>query len=559
MAESSICCTCFDATDTAMSPSVTLASTLFSASATQNPITPASSLFSLGLSTPLAQRAFGAPPVQNSFLGVFSALLQDHSGQGSAKAQPAPAVVGTLPKKKLGLPGADNAADTELIAQSVAAVQVAPIQALHPSPSNVATCVEHTNHNTSLPDRPVAPIGEKQSELQQSGTRGFVPSVVPANSAAKSTIVIENLGKPHEQVPATESKIQANKESPLSAPAPLAFPSSPAVTSSSTGLDKPIPDATRVSTAHVDSFRQNVEYLEAPKTSAGLTLPSDSSPQQGELAKSPNEPENLKQDIDVKPAVGDSAPVRGQPQTSNPSKLSSSLQTPETPDPGETTAQLRDYAKTVSAVLSPVDRVKVVVDAPKTNLKEEVEPNIVKDLKDDSPHRSAVRSADAPAANGAKDNGQVNQPSLFQAREHEPVFEQIAAKIIGNSGLKGSDRETELHVRLSPPELGGVQVHLTASAQGVSARLVVDQEMTKQLLENHAGSLKQRLSESGIQLGSFHVSRHPWGRGGDRHRGDEKAPDLSDPTDEMDPVKSAGQARAVAALSARMGSINVLA
>jgi flagellar hook-length control protein FliK len=200
------------------------------------------------------------------------------------------------------------------------------------------------------------------------------------------------------------------------------------------------------------------------------------------------------------------------------------------------------------------------VDSPKTNLKEDAEPNIVKDLKDDSSHRSSVRSTDAPpATNGTKESGQIDQPSVFQARDHQPVFEQIAAKIIDNSGVRGTDRETELRVRLSPPELGGVQVHLTASSQGVSARLVVDQEMTKQLLENHAGSLKQRLSESGIQLGSFHVSRHPWSTGGERQKGNDTAPELSDPADGIDPVKSVGQARAVAASSARMGSINVLA
>jgi flagellar hook-length control protein FliK len=512
----------------------------------------------LGLSIPLAQRAFGAAESKNSFLGVFSTLLQDHSHVGDTKAPPI-STEGTLPKKKASLPGADTPVDTKLNAQSIAAVQVATIQLVKPSPANAANGAEHAAPATGRADGPVAPIGQKPSEPQQSGPRGFVPSASPVSSAAKSPIVNQNVAIPHEQGPATQTKDRVSEQSPLAPPEPLAFPSARAAPASTRGLENPKPDSIELGTSRVDSFQPNTEYPDATKPRTELTSTPESNAKLGESAESPKAPENLKQDVAVKLAVGDPAPARLQPLASNPSKFGPPAQPPETGGIEEATAQVGGYAKSLSSVLSPLDRVKVAVYAPKTNLEEDAEPNIVKGLKDDSSHRSAVRSTDAPLANGVKETGQVNQPSILQAREHEPVFEQIAAKIIANSSVKGPDRETELHVRLSPPELGGVQVHLTATSQGVSARLVVDQEMTKQLLENHAGTLKQRLSESGIQLGSFQVSRHPWSNGGDRQKGNDKSPDLSDPADGLDPVRPAAQARPVTASKARMGSINVLA
>jgi len=58
-------------------------------------------------------------------------------------------------------------------------------------------------------------------------------------------------------------------------------------------------------------------------------------------------------------------------------------------------------------------------------------------------------------------------------------------------------------------------VHLTASDQTITARLVVSHDTALQLLQGQMESLKQRLQEAGITLGGFHVSCEDGSRQGD--------------------------------------------
>jgi flagellar hook-length control protein FliK len=116
----------------------------------------------------------------------------------------------------------------------------------------------------------------------------------------------------------------------------------------------------------------------------------------------------------------------------------------------------------------------------------------------------AANSAPQPSSGG---------PSATTADSHSAVPSQVASAAVqvGNAILARTEElkinsRTTVHLTLDPPGLGSVRIHLTANEQTVSARLVVQAESTKQLLESQAGLLRDRLTESGVTLGRFSVA-----------------------------------------------------
>lgn len=109
---------------------------------------------------------------------------------------------------------------------------------------------------------------------------------------------------------------------------------------------------------------------------------------------------------------------------------------------------------------------------------------------------------------------------LTLAKENIP--DQVARAILDNQEAVSKGGVTEFHFKLHPPELGTVRVHLTAAGDWVSARLVVHERASFQLLQEHVQSLRQRLCESGVSLGSFNLA---WG--GNREQGYQSHPYLA--------------------------------
>jgi flagellar hook-length control protein FliK len=97
-------------------------------------------------------------------------------------------------------------------------------------------------------------------------------------------------------------------------------------------------------------------------------------------------------------------------------------------------------------------------------------------------------------------------PDSHPSNSGSAVSGQIASGIIARAEIVTREGQTDFHLRLEPPELGAIRVHLSANDQGISARLVVHEEVAKQLIESQLESLRQRLTNAGISLGSFDVS-----------------------------------------------------
>ena len=84
---------------------------------------------------------------------------------------------------------------------------------------------------------------------------------------------------------------------------------------------------------------------------------------------------------------------------------------------------------------------------------------------------------------------------------------------------------------LEPPQLGAVQIHLTATDHTISARVVVAQEGTRQLIQDNAQHLRQSLADAGLSLTGFDVTRDGGGSsGGGRQNPEPPMPLLFAPT-----------------------------
>jgi flagellar hook-length control protein FliK len=123
------------------------------------------------------------------------------------------------------------------------------------------------------------------------------------------------------------------------------------------------------------------------------------------------------------------------------------------------------------------------------------------------------REATLPFPAGGKND-------LNAASGRAAISDQVREAILGRVDEVNRTGRAEIRLRLEPPELGTVRVHLSQCEEGVHGRVVVQEETTRQLLEAQLPALRHRLAEAGISLGRFEVARQ--GTGG-HHQGQERA------------------------------------
>jgi len=176
---------------------------------------------------------------------------------------------------------------------------------------------------------------------------------------------------------------------------------------------------------------------------------------------------------------------------------------------------------------------------------------------DSRTHDDANSSSSAPVLtdNGIAPPPIAGPPSPNAAPMPSPVADQLTQAFLAHADVVQQAGRTDFHLRLDPPQLGSVQIHLTATDHSVSARIVVAQEGTRQLLQDQSQHLRQGLAQAGLSLGSFDVTRDG---GGSRGGGQQPPPQtpLSLPT----PVSTPRSAPAVPAYVQRASNgIDLLA
>lgn len=102
----------------------------------------------------------------------------------------------------------------------------------------------------------------------------------------------------------------------------------------------------------------------------------------------------------------------------------------------------------------------------------------------------------------------------------QPVAVQVADEVVTHAKAVARDGTVEFHMRLDPPELGQVRVHLIADGDAVRGQVVVADDSVRRMIESQLPELRQRLEAAGVTVQQFDVSTGSGSGGGNAHYGD---------------------------------------
>lgn len=92
-----------------------------------------------------------------------------------------------------------------------------------------------------------------------------------------------------------------------------------------------------------------------------------------------------------------------------------------------------------------------------------------------------------------------------------PVAEQLAGPITAQVRDRPTTGETEIQIRLDPPELGAVKLKIVSTGGEVRAELHVSSEAVRQVVQSQLPDLQQRLDDAGVRVQRFDVMADPQG------------------------------------------------
>jgi flagellar hook-length control protein FliK len=80
---------------------------------------------------------------------------------------------------------------------------------------------------------------------------------------------------------------------------------------------------------------------------------------------------------------------------------------------------------------------------------------------------------------------------------HRHILDQIRVKV--------DPTRNEARIRLHPPELGDIKIHMVMDDHRLTVRMEVSENVTRTLLERDLDQLKEALAEAGIDVGRFDI------------------------------------------------------
>ncbi|HSO18246.1 MAG TPA: flagellar hook-length control protein FliK, partial [Desulfosarcina sp.] len=111
--------------------------------------------------------------------------------------------------------------------------------------------------------------------------------------------------------------------------------------------------------------------------------------------------------------------------------------------------------------------------------------------------------ADKPAA--AAQAPTAGAPDSAAKAFQNAVMDQIVEK----ASVRAIQDRSEIHIRLKPEFLGHVQMHVTSEKDQIMVRLVTDQPVVKEIIENNLHHLKTELHQHGLTIDKFDVMVNP--------------------------------------------------
>jgi hypothetical protein len=160
----------------------------------------------------------------------------------------------------------------------------------------------------------------------------------------------------------------------------------------------------------------------------------------------------------------------------------------------------------------------------------------------------------APGVSGPPDSTRPGMIQTAVSPTASPAA-QLADGVVAHVRTPDADGKVEFHLRLDPPELGRVRVHLVSSGEELSGHVVVADDAVRRLIESQLPELRQRLEAAGLAVQHFDVSADS-DRGGRRGRDDEFSFDA--PPQARTPIVPSWRARQTIEAGSTAGRLDVV-
>lgn len=107
-----------------------------------------------------------------------------------------------------------------------------------------------------------------------------------------------------------------------------------------------------------------------------------------------------------------------------------------------------------------------------------------------------------------------------EMKPHEVFERSVVDQVISKASLISRNGQSEMHIRLDPPSLGTIKVHVFVSGENVTAKLVADNSIARDILEKNIHQLRESFNEQGLKVGqmSVHVGNDPRQQAADHFR-----------------------------------------
>jgi hypothetical protein len=147
-------------------------------------------------------------------------------------------------------------------------------------------------------------------------------------------------------------------------------------------------------------------------------------------------------------------------------------------------------------------------------------------IRPGSEHGRAESSPALPAP-GTPERGATHPVaevvSTASSRTPAVLMAHLPARVAQIAAGLGESGSRVVRLRLDPPALGEIRVHVESSSQGIAVRIVAQSHEACALLSDHQAELGRELSRQGLALQSFSASL-AGDAGGDRAAGSEQSP-----------------------------------
>jgi flagellar hook-length control protein FliK len=119
----------------------------------------------------------------------------------------------------------------------------------------------------------------------------------------------------------------------------------------------------------------------------------------------------------------------------------------------------------------------------------------------------SIAGTEPARSEGGPDPSRTAPPAPATAEEISRRYEirDLHRHLLDEIRLKIDPSRNEARIRLHPPELGDIKIHMAMEDNRLTVRMEVSEPLTRNLLERDLSVLKEALAGAGIQVGRFDI------------------------------------------------------